>query len=611
MANFSALTSASIVDPASGPRQILAGIAACALILWTGWMSCCLMSDHESLKLDDAFITYRYGRNLADGHGFKYNPTDREPTSGFSALLHVGLSAAAKITDVHPITMTRGTNLLLWMSVPFLMALILTGVLGMNWPEALLAGAVGHLLLSSLDEFGPHMASGMETVIWGVIHLACAAWATLMLAGRSHGRVAVRIAGIAVMLAMVTIGPEGPVLAGLYLATLPLARRVLPEAIRRPGFARTWTLTAVTLALFIGALITWQEATFGRLLSNPYYVKTDNGIFGPISSALPGSRIVLEFVSLRLVPVTALLLISAWAARVPARVCYTFGLMSLPLITIILAYARVIHETAGAFRYELPILVPAVIPGIMLLGHVTRDSGRRMMTTLILAVSSLALVADYDADCLRWADAPRFFGTTWMNSDQHHGPLAALGMDLAETGLGQQATILLSGAGSVPYYSDLRAIDWIGLNNNTLCGRDPLTMEQVWAYIGEQEPDVVYSVLPPASPGSDHRDRDRAFWSRGVQRTLHGRGSELFRQWQREPLAEMFWREMTFIRDHCVFGATYRFDRELGEDWMLMAYVRKDSPHAERILSVLRNSRRADYDQDLGRFYVNDPRTLR
>jgi len=73
----------------------------------------------------------------------------------------------------------------------------------------------------------------------------------------------------------------------------------------------------------------------------------------------------------------------------------------------------------------------------------------------------------------------------------------------------------------------------------------------------------------------------------------------------------MFWREMTFIRDHCVFGATYRFDRKLGEDWMLMAYVRKDSPHAERILSVLRNSRRADYDQDLGRFYVNDPRTLR
>ena len=70
----------------------------------------------------------------------------------------------------------------------------------------------------------------------------------------------------------------------------------------------------------------------------------------------------------------------------------------------------------------------------------------------------------------------------------------------------------------------------------------------------------------------------------------------------------MFWREMRYVRDQTVFGACY----DLPGDWVLLAYIRRDSPHREPLERGFTASTRAGCDRpDLKALYVNDPREHR
>jgi hypothetical protein len=158
----------------------------------------------------------------------------------------------------------------------------------------------------------------------------------------------------------------------------------------------------------------------------------------------------------------------------------------------------------------------------------------------------------------------------------------------------------------VPYFSRFQAVDWIGLNNKKPCGKEAMTIDEVWQYIESENPDVVYSFLPPASPGINEKEKDPAFLSSSVQRTLSGRGSQLFFHWNRERLAEMFYREMLWVRDNCVFGGAYN----MNGDWMLMAYLRRDSSHFETIGNILDGSSRPDRVRAMDGFYNSNPRLL-
>lgn len=157
-------------------------------------------------------------------------------------------------------------------------------------------------------------------------------------------------------------------------------------------------------------------------------------------------------------------------------------------------------------------------------------------------------------------------------------------------------------------FSRFHAIDWVGLNNNYLSGRYPLSISDVWSYIDSANPDVVYSIFPPATPGYSQWKSDPAFQSLAIMHTLQGRACELCRYWNTNKLCEMFYREMCYIRDHYEFGGAYNLNWG-GE--VLIAYIRKDSDLRDSIRNMFQKSRRVDRRLDLANYYVNDPRLLR
>jgi hypothetical protein len=131
----------------------------------------------------------------------------------------------------------------------------------------------------------------------------------------------------------------------------------------------------------------------------------------------------------------------------------------------------------------------------------------------------------------------------------------AIGVELARTGLGQRAAVATSMAGAVTWYSGMRVVDLMGLANDELSGREPLTPARYWDRVEAARPDVFLSGYPPASPGYEAGSDDPVLQAPSVAEGVRtGWGSEITRLADRARLREMRQREMIFIRDHYFFG---------------------------------------------------------
>lgn len=607
------------------------GVTMLVILMVAGiaWWAGCELTDRSGVCLDDAFITYIYSRNLADGHGLRYNVTDAGPTEGYSSPLHVLLAAAAMRAGIEPLAFTRGMSLALLLTIPIALAwsawravyVAQSGAglaTGSSWGSI---AALFLLVLLCLPETMSHITTGLETMLFAAICAWVIAWSVCIVFRDGAPGVAGSIVGVTLMTLLALARPEGVVLACGYLVVTPLAIGVTGRWSK--AHRRSFLAMGVAFAAIFGGYLFFKWTYFGYLLPNPYYTKAHNQIFGTAGDALPGISDVVKFAVFRIAPVfvvIAAITVAGWFAPTPEQNAkvridsrhrrMALGLLLAPSLGVVLLYSRAIHEVAGGFRYEYPHLLPLL--GLLAIVMIQRglDAPRKALILFTMVLTGKMLFSDADSRLLHRLSDPVRSAWAWTGYRHEDDPLAAMGLDLAQTGLESDGRILLSGAGLTTYYSRFTALDWVGLNSNDLSGRNALTIDQVWEIIDRFSPDVVYSILPPATQGVSDRSDDPAFASPSVRRTLHGRASELFKQWNPDCVADMFYHEMQYLRDHCVFGAAYGFDGVWGDDWALFAYVRRDSPHREVILRVLRDSARADRTTNFAPFYVNDPREL-
>lgn len=597
----------------TSPRTITraGALVALAALAALTWISLCRLSDDRARALDDAFITFVYARNVVEGHGIRYNADDPEPTEGSSSLLSVGAAAVAISAGLDPLAATRGVSVLLFVGLPFLLALAVSRAAAIPFTAGLLAAATAQVLWALLPETRWHLTTGMETIAFAFGYALAFGWALTVALRRAPPAAGTLIVGLLALTFLVLLRPEGVLVAGGTLVMIPVAR-VLGGAGEGPAGWRSearWLLPAGAIfTLLIGALFIWKILYFGDMLPNAYWVKSHNRIFGSSGALLPGLLHVAQFLVVRWFPLAALAF-GILALGLPGRQVLAVAALVAPALGVELLYLRAIHEAAGGFRYGYPLLAPLFCTLALGLALAWRRAPRGMVAGCTAGIAVLPmLLTDQFAPVFRWARAPVASATAWIGYEYEGDGLARLGLDLRDIGLGGHLTILLSGAGTVPWYSRARAIDWIGLNTNALSGKDPMTLDEVWTYIDRQQPDVIYSFLPPASAGASAPESDPAFAGPTVQSSLSGRGSALFSYWNPEMVAGMFWREMRYVRDRTVFGACY----DLPGDWVLLAYVRRDSPHREALERGFAASSRAGCDRpDLKRLYVNDPREHR
>ena len=236
-----------------GSSPIVVLLPALTAVGFGWWM----LARREYLLVDDAYISFRYAVNFAQGHGLVWNVG--EPVEGYTCLSWVLLlSAFARL----------GWDL----TIP---AVVLSGAFGLGCLELMrrvLTARVGNvaahwnvvplMLLASLPSFAHAMTSGMEETCFAFL---CVLGIHLLVLGREQPSMR-RWSGVVFAAASLT-RPEGPLVAGIA---------VLIEAFARTSWRarfRELLFPVVCVAVVVVGHTVFRLVYYGYPLPNTFYAK--------------------------------------------------------------------------------------------------------------------------------------------------------------------------------------------------------------------------------------------------------------------------------------------------------------------------------------------------
>lgn len=322
------------------------------------------LSWHFWWLCDDAFISFRYARNLAEGSGLRFNPGEHVPVEGYSNFLWVMIAAAAaRIGLAIPTVMPS----LSWLCGGGLVVAV------HRVAERSLGLGAGAALTAALA-----VAISPAVVIWGTSGLATVPAALLLLVATDRLVLSTEAgatrSGALAALALALIRTEG-VGWGFVLTVLALGVRRLEPGRHRDD--ATALLTALGPALVVyGAYFGWRSWYFQSWIANTASAKLAFGA----DTAARGASYVIAFGLASLAPVVHLALLpSAWVARWRGLV---IGLMfvGVGLFAVLVG---------GDFMAMGRLLVAGASFGALLLACAVSSAGRPRAAVVAAALVSV------------------------------------------------------------------------------------------------------------------------------------------------------------------------------------------------------------------------------
>ena len=462
---------------------------------------------------EDAFISFRFADNLAEGYGPVFNRGGRA-VEGYTNFLWVAWLAALHRqwpdTVLHALWSGFALGFLV-LPAAWLLARRVAG----RW-------AWGVPVVLALSRYHTENAlTGLETVAYNLLFLVALLLFADVLEGapgrrRQHATAATSV--LLVLLAMTRF-------EGVYL--FPLLSLFWGWRRWRDGESplRDWGWYAPFLALY-GAYTGWRVLTFGELLPNTYYAKllvTGTGVAKLASGLAHVGDFLLAYPALPL-------LVIAFALALPPRRWRPFHTVLVAAITTQLGLVAFI---GGDWSYLAPYwrLLSTVAPLFLVLGAACLQqllSERRRWAALLLLGTCLLLSAfrvgtlapapagghpqaparpSLQAALSRLALLPRELGPRLgrLLAFADTNPERKVGLRLGEQ-LGPAGRVVGQHAGRIPYYSRLEFVDIIGYTDrqtNRLLwdpargSFDPARWPLVWEHLLGLSPDLLL-ILPKA-----------------------------------------------------------------------------------------------------------------
>lgn len=423
--------------------------------------------------IEDAAMLLRYAKNLSQGFGIRWNihqvPVDGATdflytvAIGFLArMLHIGVVPASRILNIAAHTLS--------VLLVYLGGRILGGS---RWVAAAVAAylIIGPAVLYTLGCFG--------APCFALLLLAC--W----LAGLNYAiRGATWTAGVAMAMLALLAGltrPEGVLISLFFLAaTLYLA----PRGTRESRWLPLLVSYLAVFGLLGGAYFFWHWRYFGYPLPNPYYIKGNGHLYpGSVSQAAANVCNLLG-------PVLPLLALG-WILPRTRRLA---NALAGVLLAFILMWILLNNWNNAFMRFQY-----AIIPAVLVTAPALAAGGaalfRRDIQSLAqragIAMSGILIVFFSALYCRRVFPSP-------------YDP--AVGMKAFATRLlpfaGKGYTIVVTEAGTLPFYSEWQTIDGLGLNDRTMAHNGHrLTTE----YLDSFHPEVLMVHIDNSAPASVYR----------------------------------------------------------------------------------------------------------
>lgn len=531
--------------------------------------------------LDDTYITLRYANHLAEGRGLVWN-IGGERVEGFTSMLHVVLLAGAIRAGVAPETAATVIAVLAALGTAFLLIVVARRQFGLLAPPAALI--VG-LYLADRTTVGL-TSIALETQLFVFLLCLCYLLAISFVEEPVLGKgIALAIATFASVLCR----PDGAIYgAGIY-AVLGI---YLIAAARRhetvPGHVKAYLSPVVLLAGLGLAYGLAKYQYFGYLLPNPFYVKSNQ-------VSLAGAGFVLrylEHIAVRLGPLVAVLglFVSAGSVKAIFRNPRTTVKVALTLVPPALAlayYTTITHEVGGSHRFSYPtyfyLVIAAAAVATLAFKRLPDLNRTRLAAFAAMAVAILFATDGNWRSLLQGGAArpPDAFS-------EYHFQIART---LEATHLGPRMTILCDAAGIIPFVTEVNLLDRVGLNDNFLSGRRPISPEQREQYIWSRNLDVYIGFEPPASPGAARAEDDprmKTGYLNHLMQFYRTGGVVIIENRTFFTRPELWHTRMRELRDNWVWLGEINWPGWRISGLKSFAYVRRNSPHFDTLTPALK-----------------------
>jgi arabinofuranosyltransferase len=452
---------------------------------WIGFAlgAVALVAHNASIQpwtLDDAFISFRYAEHFAAGEGLVYNPG--EYVEGYTTFLWVLLLGAGNFIGLDTLWLAKA------LGIGFAVATL--GLLANTHRFITTVGnrvsGVAAALLGTCGIFTAWAMSGMEVAM-------IAFWVTLtaLLHFRSLGDPANQRLALAVGVSAALATMSHPEF-GLVFAILFADR--LQDGVRNHN--RGWLYFGIGFALLYLPYFAWRYAYYGWLLPNTFYAK----VGGSLAQAERGVAYCVRFAAVAafiLAPVAAAAIVSDALRRSYGRAAILIAL----LLTVHTGYVIAVGgDVMPAFRFFSPVMPLLCLLAAMSLVALNRSPLRVAALTAIIMAHGLWELSHH--------------------RDLHHRIVnGKVGYHGKEAGLWLKqhappdAVLATNTAGGLAYYSGLRVIDMLGLNDEHIAhrviagmGRGKTGHEKGdGAYVLARKPDLIQFGSVHGSPAPQYR----------------------------------------------------------------------------------------------------------
>lgn len=429
-----------------------------------------LLAFHHNGQIDDAFISYRYAQNLVEGNGLVWNPG--ENVEGYSNFLWVMLLAAGLKFGFAP------ENFSYFLAMPFhLIGLIFTYLLAKqllvgrkeDFPDAQLQDKSDNhainpniwpllvlLWVGTNHSLAAFAKSGMETSLQFMLFAAIAYVVTTSVQEGWNIR---RIITTTILLNIAILTRHDSIILIVVAAWVfhksHLKRFPTDAKAEDAGFKRMLDLSLFNLP-FMLTFVTyflWKNNFYGAMLPNSATVKLDG-----FAHAGYGLYYLYLFVICHLL--APFIIIAIWRGSWLLRTNVQVG--GLAMFSLLWAgYIVFIGGDFMEFRFMVPVL-PFL--GIVIIYVLTRSIKNPAILT---ALAVLLLLGNVNSR-FTLEKTVQGYGIEKAESLVSHvsGPeqnWVGIGKKLREMFEGTGVSIAAGAAGAIPYYSGLKAVDFLGL----------------------------------------------------------------------------------------------------------------------------------------------------
>jgi hypothetical protein len=487
------LAASSAVLNAGGEKRdgLLAGAVLFSVIghLFLFWLSAQIFS----FTIDDAYITFRYSKNLAAGFGPTYNP-GLPPVEGYTTFLWMLLMTLPHFLGINVATFSKLAGVLLTCGTLVLVSVLtFTLARGFAVKARLFFAVFAAFLLAMLPITSIHAIAGMETTLFIFLIGLMVYLVTRGLLDNSKLLLWSPLAGLAVGLTR----PEGNAISLLVLAC--------GWFFSAPALRKRLAWTALVVYILPGACyFLWRTQYYDLPFPLPFYMKVlhGTGVFG-------GAHEVGTYL-LYLLPSISVLLLAAIL-----RLRNEYFVLLAPVIFLLIFYLFPVHAMGFNWRFIYPatpfITILVAFGGItifeLLRGQIQSTKPWEPVLLIGLFLVSLGNLSGLE-DTIR---NQNFYGAGISNYKTFGTLLSAYDNRHA-------MTLAMGDAGTVPYYSDWQVIDLFGLNSTEVAfGTVPL-----YELVFEEQPADLILLSVGANPNriSDEHAGAQNLYSEALARGM-------------------------------------------------------------------------------------------